>query len=78
MAMAYSGIGTGHYVTEEGDVEDIAIAITAEDAAGNMGTASVAMVTLDNTATDPVITAPSVDMSDVMAGDTVTHLRNGQ
>jgi hypothetical protein len=68
-------------VTEEGDVEDIAIAITAEDDAGNTGTASDAagnaaeaatvMVTLDNTA--PVITAPSRgDEMHVMAGDMVT------
>jgi tRNA threonylcarbamoyladenosine modification (KEOPS) complex Pcc1 subunit len=56
-------------VTEEGDAEDIVIKIDAEDAAGNMGTASVTMVKLDNTA--PVITAPSADMSNVMAGDSV-------
>ena len=48
-------------ITEEGDVEDIAIAITAEDAAGNTGTASVTMVTLDNT--DPMITDASIDMT---------------
>ena len=57
-------------ITEEGDVEDIAIAITAEDAAGNTGTASVTMVTLDNT--DPVITEESIDMSAVMAGGEAT------
>jgi tRNA threonylcarbamoyladenosine modification (KEOPS) complex Pcc1 subunit len=64
--MSYSG---SVMVTEEGDAEDIVIKIDAEDAAGNMGTASVTMVKLDNTA--PVITAPSADMSNVMAGDSV-------
>ena len=55
-------------VTAEGDVEDIAIEITAADAAGNTGTASV-MVTLDNTA--PEVTA-EIDMLSVMAGDEAT------
>ena len=53
-------------ITEEGDVEDIAIEITAADAAGNTDTASVTMVTLDNT--DPVITGESIDMPSVMTG----------
>ena len=58
-------------VTEEGDVEDIAIAITAVDDAGNMAEPkSVTMVTLDNTA--PVITGESIDMPAVMVGDAVT------
>ena len=61
--MVYTGSVT---ITEEGDVEDIVIAITAADAAGNTGTASVTMVTLDNT--DPVITEPLIDMSAVMTG----------
>ena len=66
--------GSGMYsgtvmVTADGDAADIAIAITATDAAGNMGTASV-MVTLDNTA--PEVTGESIDMSSVMAGDEVT------
>ena len=55
MAMAKVWYTPVRSVTEEGDVEDIVIAITAADAAGNTGTASVTMVTLDNT--DPVITA---------------------
>ena len=66
--------GSGMYsgsvmVTAEGDVADIAIEITAADAAGNTGTASV-MVTLDNT--PPEVTGESIDMSSVMAGDEVT------
>ena len=66
--------GSGMYsgsvmVTADGDAADIAIEITAADAAGNMGTASV-MVTLDNTA--PEVTGESIDMSSVMAGDEVT------
>ena len=66
--------GTGMYsgtvmVTADGNEEDIAIAITAEDAAGNMGMASV-MVTLDNTM--PEVTGESIDMSAVMMGDEAT------
>ena len=66
--------GTGMYsgtvmVTADGNADNIAIAITAEDAAGNMGMASV-MVTLDNTM--PEVTEPSIDMSAVMMGDAVT------
>jgi hypothetical protein len=66
--------GTGMYsgtvmVTADGDAADIAIAITAADAAGNMGMASV-MVTLDNTA--PEVTGESIDMLFVMADDAVT------
>ena len=56
-------------VTADGDAADIAIAITAADAAGNTGTASVT-VTLDNT--KPEVTGESIDMSSVMAGDAVT------
>ena len=57
-------------VTAAEDVADIEIKITATDAAGNMGMASV-MVTLDSTA--PVITDPSRgDDTHVMAGDMVT------
>jgi DNA-binding protein YbaB len=55
-------------VTAEGDVADIAIEITAEDAAGNTGTGSVT-VALDGTA--PVITA-EIDMSAVMTGGEAT------
>ena len=55
-------------VTEDGDAADIAIEITAEDAAGNTGTASVVMVTLDNM--PPTISA-SVDKTDVKNDDMV-------
>ena len=55
-------------ITEEGDAADIAIEITAEDAAGNTGTAFVAMVTLDNM--PPTISA-SVDKTDVKNDDMV-------
>ena len=61
----YSGTVT---VTADDDVADIAIEITAEDAAGNTGTASV-MVTLDNTM--PEVTAVSADPMDAKNGDTV-------
>ena len=58
-------------VTAEGDGADMEIGITATDAAGNMGTASITMVTLDNTA--PVISdASSGDDTHVMMGDMVT------
>ena len=65
--------GSGMYsgsvmVTADGDAADIAIEITAADAAGNMGMASV-MVTLDNTI--PEVTAVSPDPMDAKNGDTV-------
>jgi hypothetical protein len=55
-------------VTAAEEVADIAIEITAEDAAGNTGTGSVT-VALDGTA--PVITA-EIDMSAVMTGGEAT------
>jgi hypothetical protein len=55
-------------VTAAEDVADIEIKITATDAAGNMGMASV-MVTLDNT--KPEVTAVSPDPMDAKNGDTV-------
>ena len=61
--MVYTGLVM---ITEEGDVEDIAIAITAEDAAGNTAEPASVTVTLDNT--DPVITEPLIDMLSVMTG----------
>ena len=63
--MVYTGLVM---ITEEGDAADIAIEITAEDAAGNTGTAFVAMVTLDNM--PPTISA-SVDKTDVKNDDMV-------
>jgi hypothetical protein len=45
----------------------VALDGTAADAAGNTGTASVTMVTLDNT--DPVITGEAIDMPSVMTSD---------
>ena len=70
MDAAVDGMYSGSVmVTADGDAADIAIAITAADAAGNTGTASVT-VTLDNTA--PEVTGESIDMSSVMAGDEVT------
>ena len=63
--MVYTG---SVMVTEDGDAADIAIEITAKDAAGNTGTASVTMVTLDNM--PPTISA-SVDKTDVKNDDMV-------
>ena len=57
-------------VTAAEEVADIEIAITAEDAAGNMAEPKSVMVTIDNTA--PVITGESIDMSAVMVDDAVT------
>ena len=55
-------------VTAEGD-EEVTITVTAMDDAGNEADPDTVMVTLDNTA--PMITGPSADMMNVMAGDTV-------
>ena len=66
--MSYSGSVMVTAADPAADGE-VTITITASDAAGNAAEAATVMVTLDNTA--PVITAPSADMSNVMAGDTV-------
>ena len=55
---------------------EVTITITASDAAGNAAAPATVMVTLDNTM--PVITGESIDMPNVMAGDTVDYLRDGQ